>query len=209
MPDVTTAEKLNVGIGFALQGTIYSTYSLCGIILLAEIRNPDDIRGFLLQIFIFIVISILGALRTFSLLARSYYKFLRDLPTCPTRREIFVRIGLKFYLFLHGVIIFVCFSKSSRQAVKDQHHKLWIFYCITCWTNIISMCFLPFALKSSLSTPKNTQKNEKNRLHVTIRFTDPKVMSNFSKKRVQSLEEGDEDKDPTMEVDDLRLTQAF
>lgn len=209
----TTHERIKVGIGVALQAALFLSYCIFGIILLCRVPKPTTINGLLLQIYIYSIISILSALRTVIVLLKSYVLFLLHKPTQPTRGEILLRIGLNIYVFLHGIIIWGVSTKASKHWVAEHYHGLWIFYNITVWTQTISVCFLPFALKSSLAILKrrNDTEDERLRHHATISSYLQRSMTTFLRKEESSVSEEDgrrHHSDSSFEDGDIRLNQV-
>lgn len=211
----TTHERVRVGIGVLLQATLFLSYCIVGICLLCRVPKPATINGLLLQIYIYSIISILSALRTVVLLLKSYVLFILHKPTQPTRREILLRIGLTIYVFLHGIIIWGVSTKASKHWVSEHYHGLWIFYNVTVWTNTISVCFLPFALKSSLAVlnRRNESDDERLRHHATISSYVHRSMTTFLRKEESSVSGNEEDSqrhysDSSLEGGDIRLNQV-
>lgn len=103
----------------------------------------------------------LAALRGCVKLCVSFHKYLRRQPTFPTVRELWVRVGIKALVTLHGLALFGAFRRDGQLlALQRAAYSLWCFYGVTLWPNLISILLVPFNFQASLRTARRIQEEQ-------------------------------------------------
>lgn len=78
-----------------------------------------------------------------------------------------MRVLIKTYVVIHGLTLFIVFRKSQDlQITKAVAYRLWLFFSITLWVNVISLSLVPFSFESSLAQARRIQQEEQQNTRV-------------------------------------------
>jgi hypothetical protein len=68
---------------------------------------------------------------------------------------------------IHGLTLFILFRKSQDlQITKAVAYRLWLFFSITLWVNVVSVSLMPFTFEESLAAARRIQQEEQQNTRV-------------------------------------------
>ena len=78
-----------------------------------------------------------------------------------------MRLSIKCYVVIHGLTLFIVFRKShDLQITKAVAYRLWLFFSITLWVNVVSVSLMPFTFEESLAQARRIQQEEQQNTRV-------------------------------------------
>ena len=78
-----------------------------------------------------------------------------------------MRVLIKAYVVIHGLTLFIVFRKSQDlQIAKAVAYRLWLFFSVTLWANVVSVSLMPFSFEESLAQARRIQQEEQQNTHV-------------------------------------------
>ncbi len=109
-------------------------------------------------------------------------QYVRKQSTFPSEREQWIRVAIKAYVSVYGVILFVVFRHTQEfQATRHDAYNLWVFFSVTVWANVVSCCLLPFNLKASLEQARRMRQEEQQNSRLGIVGGNDRPLSGSSK----------------------------
>lgn len=93
-----------------------------------------------------------------------------------------MRVVIKLYVVIHGLTLFIVFGKShDLQATQAVAYRLWLFFSITLWANVVSISLVPFSLEASLLHARRIQLEEQQDSRVQAATASQRPLSNIFK----------------------------
>lgn len=115
-----------------------------------------------------------------------------------------MRVAVKVYVVIHGLTLFVIFRKSQDLHItKAVAYRLWLFFSITLWVNVVSVSLMPFTFEESLQQARRIQQEEQQNTRVQAATGRPlsvfykmyHVQNDFRKDPADGLGLGEEDEE--------------
>jgi hypothetical protein len=72
-----------------------------------------------------------------------------------------VRVAIKALVSVYGLVLFGIFRREGQLlALQRTAYSLWVYFGVTLWPNVISICLVPFNFKASLQTARRIQEEQ-------------------------------------------------
>lgn len=76
-----------------------------------------------------------------------------------------MRVAIKAYVVIHGLTLFIVLMQDL-QITKAVAYRLWLFFSVTLWANVVSVSLMPFSFEESLAQARRIQQEEQQNTRV-------------------------------------------